>query len=99
MLIRLLRNALGLTLLSTPFVVCTALVAHINRTRSSNMPIVLTVPSGYGYVGLAATGALWLTFAQGILVGKARKQAKIAYPAMYAEKAEAAASRDAHIFK
>lgn len=62
-------------------------------------PLSITVPAGYGYVALAATSALWVTVWQGgYLVGQARKRSGIKYPQMYAEKAEAAANKEAHRF-
>ncbi|CAO1636679.1 unnamed protein product [Sympodiomycopsis kandeliae] len=61
-------------------------------------PLNLVVPGGYGYVTLVATGGLWLTTVQGILAGTARKAAKIDYPQAYAEKSQAAASKEAYRF-
>ena len=66
---------------------------------ASLQPLNIVVPSGYGYVGLAATGGLWLSLFQGFwLVNRARKAAKIPYPQAYAEKAEAATNKEAHKF-
>lgn len=62
-------------------------------------PLNIIVPSGYGYVGLAATSALWLSMFQGYYqVGAARRAAKVPYPQAYAEKAEAEANKEAFKF-
>lgn len=52
------------------------------------MSTVITLPDNYGYVVLAAISTGFLTVLQTSLVSKARKKAKIAYPQLYAEKAE-----------
>ncbi|KAL1934730.1 hypothetical protein VTP01DRAFT_6912 [Rhizomucor pusillus] len=58
----------------------------------------LVVPSEYGYVLAAAiTGGLQLTW-MGLRVGKARKQAGVPYPYVYAEKAEAEKDYNKHLF-
>lgn len=59
------------------------------------MVLLISLPSSFGYVGLTACGAIWLNFIQMLAVNKARKVAKIQYPQLYADKAEAAASKDA----
>lgn len=61
-------------------------------------PLNLVLPSGFGYVGLAALGGIWLTFVQGARVGGARKKAGIAYPQMYADKAQEEKSFEARKF-
>ncbi|KZT08544.1 membrane-associated proteins in eicosanoid and glutathione metabolism [Laetiporus sulphureus 93-53] len=50
------------------------------------------------YPAAAIVSTFWLTFFQTVKVGRARKRAGIAYPQLYAEKAEAAASKEAAIF-
>lgn len=60
------------------------------------MSIVL--PEGYAYTAAAVVSTFWLTTFQSFRVGRARKAAKIEYPQPYAEKAEAAASKEAQIF-
>jgi len=64
------------------------------------LPLTLTLPASYGWVGITAfVGILVPSVYQSfIVVSGARRRAKIAYPQLYAEKAEAAASRDAHLF-
>ncbi|KIP06175.1 hypothetical protein PHLGIDRAFT_36079 [Phlebiopsis gigantea 11061_1 CR5-6] len=60
------------------------------------MSIVL--PAEYGYTAAAVVSTFWVTLFQSLRVGRARKAAKIDYPQLYAEKAEAAASKEAHVF-
>ncbi|KAH9913861.1 uncharacterized protein B0H18DRAFT_1047304 [Fomitopsis serialis] len=50
------------------------------------------------YPAAAIVSTCWLTFYQTFKTVKARKRAGIEYPQMYADKAEAAASKDAMIF-
>ncbi|KAH9937377.1 membrane-associated proteins in eicosanoid and glutathione metabolism [Fomitopsis serialis] len=50
------------------------------------------------YPVTAIVSLFWLNVFQTVKVGQARKRAKIPYPQLYAEKAEAAASKDATIF-
>lgn len=68
----------------------------------------------YEYVGAALFSTVWLLLGQGIMVSRYRKRAGIKYPqsafrpfrcygganplAVYAEKAEAEASKDAQLF-
>lgn len=52
----------------------------------------------YAQQGLTAVGATYLTLAQTLLVVKARRNAKVAYPQLYAENAEAAADPLKHKF-
>jgi len=59
---------------------------------------VLAVPDNYGYVALAAASHFWLNQWQSSFVGRKRKAAKILYPQAYAEKSEAAASKEALVF-
>jgi len=56
------------------------------------------VPEGIEYVGAALVATGFLQVFQMSNVGKARKRAGIKYPQLYAEVAEAAASRDALVF-
>ncbi|KAI0796353.1 hypothetical protein BC629DRAFT_289787 [Irpex lacteus] len=58
----------------------------------------IVVPKGYSYVVAAVVSTFWLTFFQTGNVEITRKRAKIEYPQAYAERAEAAASKDAQIF-
>ncbi|CAE6451865.1 hypothetical protein RSOLAG22IIIB_03809 [Rhizoctonia solani] len=62
------------------------------------MAITITLPENYGYVALAAISTGFLTAFQTIVVSKARKQAKIEYPRLYAEKQEQDKSVDAFKF-
>ncbi|KAH9913854.1 uncharacterized protein B0H18DRAFT_1047210 [Fomitopsis serialis] len=50
------------------------------------------------YPAAAIVSTCWLTFYQTFKTVSARKRAAIEYPQVYAEKAEAAASKDAMIF-
>ncbi|KIJ66631.1 hypothetical protein HYDPIDRAFT_174655 [Hydnomerulius pinastri MD-312] len=59
-------------------------------------PIVL--PAGFGYVGAALVSTVWVMAWQMILVGRHRKRSGVNYPQLYAEKAEAAASKEAYLF-
>ncbi|KAA1468051.1 membrane-associated proteins in eicosanoid and glutathione metabolism [Dentipellis sp. KUC8613] len=56
------------------------------------------VPKGFSYVAASLLSTVFLTAWQSIVVGSARKSAAIPYPQLYAEKAEAEASKTAHIF-
>ncbi|TRM65915.1 hypothetical protein BD626DRAFT_486216 [Schizophyllum amplum] len=56
------------------------------------MPFTLVLPDGIQYVGLAFVSTIWLQIGQAVLVMSARKTAGIAYPRLYAEKAEEEAS-------
>ncbi|KAN0062878.1 hypothetical protein ACQY0O_004699 [Thecaphora frezii] len=56
------------------------------------------LPVGYGYCVASVVAALWLTFIMSAKVGSARNAAGIPYPQMYAEKAEAEKSKEAHLF-
>ncbi|GJJ07164.1 hypothetical protein Clacol_001364 [Clathrus columnatus] len=56
------------------------------------MSLTFTVPKEYPLVLLAAVGTGWVTQFQTIVVSRKRKAAKIDYPQMYAEKAEAETS-------
>ncbi|KAH9835864.1 membrane-associated proteins in eicosanoid and glutathione metabolism [Rhodofomes roseus] len=58
----------------------------------------ITIPKDVAYPAAALVSTFWLTVFQTINVGRARRRAKIPYPQLYAEKAEAAASKDAVIF-
>ncbi|KAI5121143.1 hypothetical protein M0805_007141 [Coniferiporia weirii] len=58
----------------------------------------IEVPQGYSYVLAAATSTMFLNAWQLFKVNGARKQAGIQYPQLYAEKTEAAASKQALIF-
>ncbi|KAJ3571404.1 hypothetical protein NP233_g3783 [Leucocoprinus birnbaumii] len=56
------------------------------------------VPAEYEYVIFSLLPIAFLLLGQGITVGRHRRRAGIAYPQPYAEKAEAQASREAHLF-
>ncbi|KAJ3555876.1 hypothetical protein NM688_g2337 [Phlebia brevispora] len=62
------------------------------------MSTAIVIPEKYGYTVAAVAGTFWLTFYQMLRVARARKAAKIPYPQLYAEKAEAEASKEAHVF-
>ncbi|KAF8914803.1 hypothetical protein CPB85DRAFT_1251966 [Mucidula mucida] len=62
------------------------------------MAITLVVSDEYKWVALALFSTQIMLAAQSIVVGRKRKLAKIKYPQLYAEKAEAEASRDAYVF-
>jgi len=62
------------------------------------MPTTLVLPDGYNYVLAVAVSSAWLNAWQFMKVGGARKAAKIPYPRPYAEKDEAAASKEAYVF-
>ncbi|KAF8913653.1 hypothetical protein CPB85DRAFT_543349 [Mucidula mucida] len=59
---------------------------------------VVTIPDGIAWVALSLVSVNVLLMSQMTTVGKYRRIAKIPYPQMYAEKAEAEASRDAYVF-
>ncbi|KAF9237039.1 hypothetical protein BU15DRAFT_49212, partial [Melanogaster broomeanus] len=52
----------------------------------------------FGYVGAALVSTVWVLGFQTFLVGGYRWRSGIKFPQLYAEKAEAAASKDAHLF-
>lgn len=58
----------------------------------------IVVPGNYGYVALAACSMAWLNVFQSRMVGNKRKVAGVAYPQMYADKAQQEASKDAFVF-
>ncbi|KAF8898957.1 hypothetical protein BD779DRAFT_1666708 [Infundibulicybe gibba] len=62
------------------------------------MSLTITVPREYPYVAASLVSTVFLLLGQSMAVGRARKAAGIKYPQMYAEKAEADASRDANYF-
>ncbi|KAF8588480.1 membrane-associated proteins in eicosanoid and glutathione metabolism [Ramaria rubella] len=62
------------------------------------MSLTLALPERYAWVLLVGAGAGWLNIWQTLLVGRARKAAKIPYPQAYAEKAEASESKEALVF-
>jgi len=71
---------------------------NILSNLTNKMSVTVTLPNNYQYVGAALFSTVWLLAGQAHLVGKYRKRASIQYPQLYAEKAEAAASKDAHLF-
>ncbi|KIY64941.1 hypothetical protein CYLTODRAFT_357651 [Cylindrobasidium torrendii FP15055 ss-10] len=62
------------------------------------MAITITLPEGWAWTATALFSTQILLAVQMTLVNKYRKLAGIAYPQMYAEKSEAAASRAAYVF-
>ncbi|PPQ96358.1 hypothetical protein CVT26_005045, partial [Gymnopilus dilepis] len=62
------------------------------------MSFTVTLPEGFQYVGAALLSTVPLLLFQNRTVSVNRKKAKIEYPQMYAEKAQAESSRDAYIF-
>ncbi|KAF8973615.1 hypothetical protein BDZ97DRAFT_380986 [Flammula alnicola] len=62
------------------------------------MSTTVTLPDGFQYIGAAFVSTVFLLLGQNSVVGRYRKRAKIGYPQMYAEKAEADASKDALLF-
>ncbi|KAI8142909.1 hypothetical protein BJV82DRAFT_669051 [Fennellomyces sp. T-0311] len=58
----------------------------------------ITIPSDYGYVVTVAILSVIQLSAMGISVGRYRRQAGVPYPFEYAEKAEADADFNKHIF-
>ncbi|KAG0697748.1 hypothetical protein DFH29DRAFT_944901 [Suillus ampliporus] len=59
-------------------------------------PIVL--PAGFGYVAAGLVSTAWVLGWQMIVVGSHRKKSGVKYPQLYAEKAEANASKAALLF-
>jgi len=62
------------------------------------MSSTIIVPKGVGYTSAAILSTAIVLLWQTSVVGKTRKRAEIKYPQAYAEKAEAAASKEAFIF-
>ncbi|KAF5385167.1 hypothetical protein D9615_001343 [Tricholomella constricta] len=62
------------------------------------MSITFTAPQGFQYVGASLLSTVLVLAGQNFIVSKWRKRSGIKYPQLYAEKAEAAASKDALIF-
>ncbi|KAG6805879.1 hypothetical protein H0H92_013632 [Tricholoma furcatifolium] len=62
------------------------------------MSTTFTVPEGFHLVGASLLAPVFVLVGQSAIVGKWRKRSGIAYPQLYAEKAEAAASQDAFKF-
>ncbi|KAF9237038.1 hypothetical protein BU15DRAFT_63423 [Melanogaster broomeanus] len=62
------------------------------------MSTTIVLPADFGYVGAALVSTLWVLGFQMFLVGRYRGKAGIKYPQLYAEKAEAEASKEAHLF-
>ncbi|TFK56322.1 membrane-associated proteins in eicosanoid and glutathione metabolism [Heliocybe sulcata] len=65
---------------------------------TSTMSVTLVLPQGYTYVLASAVSILPLLTWQTYRVGKARAASGIKYPQLYAEKAEAEASKEALLF-
>ncbi|OAX37877.1 membrane-associated proteins in eicosanoid and glutathione metabolism [Rhizopogon vinicolor AM-OR11-026] len=62
------------------------------------MPSSITLPPGYGYVAAGFVCTAWVLGWQALVVGSHRTKSGIKYPQLYAEKAEAAASKEALLF-
>uniref|UniRef100_A0A8H7XV40 Microsomal glutathione S-transferase 3 n=1 Tax=Psilocybe cubensis TaxID=181762 RepID=A0A8H7XV40_PSICU len=62
------------------------------------MAHTVEIPEGLGYVGASLVSVVFLLIGQSQVVATYRKKAGIAYPQLYAEKAEAEKSQDAHLF-
>jgi glutathione S-transferase len=62
------------------------------------MSSTIIVPKGFAYTGAAVLSTAFVLLWQTSIVGGARKRAGIKYPQAYAEKAEAAASKEAFVF-
>ncbi|KAF8131405.1 hypothetical protein EV363DRAFT_1449808 [Boletus edulis] len=62
------------------------------------MSTQILLPEGYRYVAGALVSVVWLMGWQTIVVNRYRSSSGIKYPQLYAEKAEAQASREAHLF-
>ncbi|KIJ09630.1 hypothetical protein PAXINDRAFT_17283 [Paxillus involutus ATCC 200175] len=58
----------------------------------------IVLPAGSAYVGAALVSTVWVIVGQAIVVARHRGKSGIKYPQLYAEKAEAQASRAAHLF-
>ncbi|CDO73068.1 hypothetical protein BN946_scf185007.g122 [Trametes cinnabarina] len=58
----------------------------------------LILPKEYAYPAATVVSTFYLLFWQAFRVGKARKRAGIEYPQVYADKAEAAAKKEAYVF-
>ncbi|KJA25141.1 hypothetical protein HYPSUDRAFT_135445 [Hypholoma sublateritium FD-334 SS-4] len=59
------------------------------------MSITITLPDGFQFLGASFVSTVFLLFFQSTLVSKYRKSAGIAYPQVYADKAQVEASKDA----
>ncbi|KAF9482960.1 membrane-associated proteins in eicosanoid and glutathione metabolism [Pholiota conissans] len=62
------------------------------------MSTTVTVPDGFHYVAPAFVSTIFLLYGQNLLVSKYRKRSGIAYPQMYADKAQAEESNEANLF-
>ncbi|KAF8435834.1 hypothetical protein L210DRAFT_3484299 [Boletus edulis BED1] len=62
------------------------------------MSTQILLPESYRYVAGALVSVVWLMGWQTIVVNRYRSSSGIKYPQLYAEKAEAQASREAHLF-
>ncbi|KAI0962426.1 hypothetical protein AcV7_001270 [Taiwanofungus camphoratus] len=58
----------------------------------------VNLPKQFIYPAAAIVSSFWLTAYQTVNVGRKRRAADIKFPQLYAEKAEAEASREANIF-
>ncbi|KZT18709.1 membrane-associated proteins in eicosanoid and glutathione metabolism [Neolentinus lepideus HHB14362 ss-1] len=58
----------------------------------------VVLPKGFPYVIASTFSPVWLLIWQSIRVSRARRAAGIKYPQLYAEKAEAEASKEAMVF-
>ncbi|KAG1859783.1 hypothetical protein F4604DRAFT_1150667 [Suillus subluteus] len=58
----------------------------------------IVLPPGFGYVAAGLVSTAWVLGWQMLVVGKHRTKSGIKYPQLYAEKAEADASKEAFLF-
>ncbi|KAI8995290.1 membrane-associated proteins in eicosanoid and glutathione metabolism [Trametes punicea] len=58
----------------------------------------LVLPKEYAYPAAAVVSTFYLLFWQSTRVARARRRAGIEYPQVYAEKAEVATNKEAHVF-
>ncbi|KAG2364813.1 hypothetical protein BDR07DRAFT_1400743 [Suillus spraguei] len=58
----------------------------------------IILPPGFGYVAAGLVSTAWVLGWQALVVGSHRKKSGIKYPQLYAEKAEADASKEAFLF-
>ncbi|KAK9896776.1 membrane-associated proteins in eicosanoid and glutathione metabolism [Cystobasidium minutum MCA 4210] len=65
---------------------------------SSTPSLASIIPGQYGLVTASCTGLGFLLAYQTVLVGQARKKAKIGYPQLYATPEQEKASKDALVF-
>ncbi|RDB18453.1 Microsomal glutathione S-transferase 3 [Hypsizygus marmoreus] len=80
-----------------PLLILTLSIPWTSR-RFQDMSTTITIPQGFQYVAAALQATVVVLWWQNMTVSKWRKRSGIKYPQLYAEKAEAEASKDALIF-